>query len=45
MDLAESRTFEDTAVAVTICVLAIYTIIFRFVVRAYIQGARLEADD
>ncbi|KAJ5490512.1 hypothetical protein LT330_008552 [Penicillium expansum] len=45
MDLAESRTSEDTAVAVTMCVLAVCTIAFRLVVRGYIQQARLEADD
>ncbi|KAJ5688296.1 hypothetical protein N7536_010915 [Penicillium majusculum] len=45
MDLTESRTFEDTAVVVTICMLAVCTIIFRLVVRGYIQGARLETDD
>ncbi|KAJ5589448.1 hypothetical protein N7537_012126 [Penicillium hordei] len=45
LDLAESRTFQDTAVVMAICVLAVFTIISRLVVRGYIQGARLEADD
>ncbi|KAJ5359939.1 hypothetical protein N7517_009130 [Penicillium concentricum] len=45
INLDENRNAEDTAAVVTVCALAILTIIFRLFVRLYMQGAKLEADD
>lgn len=45
INLDENRNAADTAIVVTICGLAIFTIIFRLVVRIYMQGVTLEADD
>ncbi|KAJ5951385.1 uncharacterized protein N7479_009798 [Penicillium vulpinum] len=45
VDLTENRNVQDTIAVVSVCALAIVTIIFRLIVRVYVQGARLEADD
>ncbi|KAJ5494711.1 hypothetical protein N7463_010798 [Penicillium fimorum] len=45
INLDENRNAEDTAAVVTVCTLAIVTIIFRLFVRLYMQGVKLEADD
>jgi hypothetical protein len=45
INLDDNRSSRDNSVVVTICFLALFTVMARFVVRRYVQGARLEADD
>lgn len=45
INLDDDRTLQDNAVVATICALAILTVILRYFVRLYIQGAKVEVDD
>jgi hypothetical protein len=45
VNLQDDRTSQDNAVVATVCILAILTVVVRYIVRLYIQGSRLEVDD
>ncbi|KAJ5129257.1 uncharacterized protein N7515_005296 [Penicillium bovifimosum] len=45
INLDDNRSSRDNSVVVTICILAVLTVVARFLVRKYVQGARLAADD
>lgn len=45
INLEDDRISQDNAVVASICVLAVITVISRFIVRIYVQGVRPEIDD